>query len=184
MKIAMALAALALTTNASPTLGKTAVQAPAPQTAPAQTATGLPITTVTQWLTAQGLTVSPLEGESEAPQVRVTADDLTWTLNFNGCQNQICGDLQFGAGFRNPAVTEARVNEWNTRNRFLKSFYVAPAQAGGEGTGMVQYDVIILPNLGAEQLSDHLAVWRSLLPAYATHIGYFVPEQPATPPAQ
>lgn len=184
MKIAMALAALALTTNASPTLGKTAVQVPAPQTAPAPAATGLPITTVTQWLTAQGLTVSAVEGDANAPRVRVNGDDLTWTLNFNGCQNQICGDLQFGAGFRNPTVTEAKVNEWNTRNRFLKSFYVAPAQAGGEGTGMVQYDVIILPAQGVDQLSTHLAVWRSSLPAYATHIGYFVPEQPATPPAQ
>jgi Putative bacterial sensory transduction regulator len=183
MKIAMALAALALTTNASPTLGKTTTQAPAP--APQASTTvqaGLPISTVTQWLTAQGLVVGDLQTEGDTARAPVTSDDLTWTLNFNGCENQVCGDLQFGAGFRNPSVTEAKVNEWNMRNRFLKSFYVAPTQAGGEGTGMIQYDVLILPGLGVEQLTDAVAVWRSLLPAYATHIGYFVEEQPV--PAQ
>lgn len=180
MKIAMALAALALSSNASPTLGNTPVQTP--QAAPVQA--GLPITTVTQWLTEQGLVVGPVESAGDTARAPVTGDDLTWTLNFNDCRDQVCGDLQFGAGFRNPSVTEAKVNEWNMRNRFLKSFYVAPAQAGGEGTGMIQYDVLILPRLGVEQLTDALAIWRGMLPAYAVHIGYFVEEQPATPPAQ
>lgn len=184
MKIAPLLAALtlalALSAHAVPALAGAPTR-PA-EAAPVQA--GLPIAVVTQWLADQGLRVGAVEGEPQAPRVRVSGDDLEWTLNFNGCREEVCGDLQFGAGFRNPSATQARVNEWNARSRFLKSFHVAPDQPGGEGTGMVQYDVLILPGLGVEQLTDALAIWRGLLPAYAVHIGYFVQERPAAPAPQ
>lgn len=178
---AYALAA-ALAAPASPTTALTSAQAaPAAPTAPAPAPAGLPIAAVVDWLKAQGLSVGEVQGgDSPYVQVRESAD-LTWTVTFNSCAGQVCGDLQFGAGFSNPDVTIDKVNAWNGQRRFVKAFYEAPAGARTDGAAIIQQDVILLAGIGPSQLTDSLAVWRSLLPAFAFHVGYFVEGAPAQP---
>ena len=162
-------------------------QAPAPAPAPAQTpaaapaATGLPVSAVIDWLKAQGLTVGEVQG-GDQPYVQVhERADLAWTVTFNSCESQVCGDLQFGAGFSNPQVTLDKVNAWNAERRFAKAFYEAPSGGRADGAAIFQQDVIVLNGIGPSQLTDSVAIWRSLLPVFALHVGYFVPN--ATPPA-
>lgn len=175
---ALALAA-ALASNPTTALSQTAA-APA-VTSPAVVQTGLPVAAVVDWLKAQGLTVGEVHGGNEPYlQVRESAD-LTWTVTFNSCENQICGDLQFGAGFSNPQVTLEKVNAWNAERRFAKAFYEAPSNGRADGAAIFQQDVVLLNGIGPSQLTDSVAIWRSLLPAFALHVGYFV-ESGATPP--
>lgn len=171
--------ALAATLAASPTTALSQAQAaPAPATAPTAPATGLPIPAVIDWLTAQGLSVGEVQGgDSPYVQVRENAD-LAWTVTFNSCTGQVCGDLQFGAGFSNADVTLDKVNAWNSQRRFAKAFYEAPSGTRAEGAAIIQQDIVLLAGIGPSQLTDSVAIWRSLLPAFALHVGYFVPAAP------
>ena len=174
---ALALAA-ALAASPTATLAQTtapAAQAPAAAPAP----TGLPIAAVVDWLKAQGLAVGEVQG-GDAPYVQVRErGDLTWTVTFNSCENQICGDLQFSAGFSNPQVTMDKVNAWNAERRFTKAFYEAASGERTNGAAIIQQDVVVLNGIGPSQLTDNLAIWRSLLPVFAQHIGYFTPNAAA-----
>ena len=38
-----------------------------------------------------------------------------------------------------------------------------------------QQDLVLLNGIGPSQLTDSVAIWRSLLPAFALHVGYFTP---------
>jgi hypothetical protein len=182
--------AIAVALTASPSLPpissatQSATQAaPAPSVAGQPAApSGLPITSVIDWLKGQGLAVGPLS-DGPNPYVQVQeSEHLSWTLTFNACQAQICGDLQFATGFTNPQITPELVNRWNVERRFLKAFYQPPAGDRPDGAALVQYDVILLQDAQVSQLTDHLAVWREMLPLFALHVGYFVQEG-AAPPA-
>ena len=173
--------ALAAALAAGPTT--VLAQAPAPAQAPAvaPAATGLPVSAVIDWLKAQGLTVGEVQG-GDQPYVQVhERADLAWTVTFNSCENQVCGDLQFGAGFSNPQVTLDKVNAWNAERRFAKAFYEAPSGGRADGAAIFQQDLVLLNGIGPSQLTDSVAIWRSLLPVFALHVGYFVPD--ATAPA-
>ena len=178
--------AVILATGPTAVLAQTPVQTPVqtPATAPASTptaaATGLPVAAVVDWLKAQGLTVGEVQG-GDAPYVQVRESaDLAWTVTFNSCENQVCGDLQLGAGFSNPQVTLEKVNAWNAERRFTKAFYEAPSNGRADGAAILQQDVVLLNGIGPSQLTDSVAIWRSLLPAFALHVGYFVPNATAT----
>lgn len=184
--------AFAATLAASPTTAlnpaptaPSQTSAPAPAPAPAQEptapATGLPIPAVVDWLKAQGLSVGEVQGgDSPYVQVRESAD-LAWTVTFNSCAGQVCGDLQFGAGFSNADVTLEKVNAWNSQRRFVKAFYEAPSGTRAEGAAIIQQDIVLLAGIGPSQLTDSVAIWRSLLPAFAFHVGYFVEGAAAQP---
>ena len=167
LALATALAASPTTTlaqTAAPTAQAPAAAAPAP--------TGLPIAAVVDWLKAQGLTVGEVQG-GDQPYVQIReSGDLAWTVTFNSCDHQVCGDLQFGAGFSNPQVTLDKVNAWNRDNRYLKAFHTAAETP----TATVQYDVVVLSGGGVEQLADPLAVWLQLLPKFAGEMGYVAPQ--------
>lgn len=179
--------ALAAVLTASPAANTTSSPAAPPAAWAGQAATprpsGLPIPAVVEWLKAQGLEVGPLhEGATPYLQVREN-QNLTWTLTFNGCEGQVCGDVQFGAGFANETVTPELVNRWNAERRFLKAFYEGPTAGRATGAAILQYDVILMQDAQVAQLADHLAVWREMLPVFALHVGYFVQDGQTSPAA-
>ncbi|MGO4408429.1 MULTISPECIES: YbjN domain-containing protein [unclassified Brevundimonas] len=165
--------AVALAASPTPTLAQASVAQPS--AAPAPTPAGLPVAAVVDWLKTQGLSVGQVQGGTE-PYVQVReSGDLAWTITFNSCENLVCGDLQFSAGFSNPQVTLDKVNGWNAERRFAKAFYEAPSAGRADGAAIFQQDVMLLNGIGPSQLTDSVAVWRSLLPAFALHVGYFTP---------
>ena len=177
MTSAFSALALAAALAASPTtiLAQTAAPTAQAPAAAAPAPTGLPIAAVVDWLKAQGLTVGEVQG-GDQPYVQIReSGDLAWTVTFNSCDHQVCGDLQFGAGFSNPQVTLDKVNAWNAERRFTKAFYEAPSSGRADGAAILQQDVVVLNGIGPSQLTDSVAIWRSLLPAFALHVGYFTP---------
>ncbi|MBB5745074.1 YbjN domain-containing protein [Brevundimonas variabilis] len=150
--------AAALMLLASPTSPVSQSQPPAA----AQPATiGLSIPAMTGFLTAQGLTVGPLEQDGQRRFVSVTDGPVRWVLFFQSCEGDVCSDLQFSFGFANAGVTMDGVNRWNRERRFLKAFFEPGATPQAPAAAATQFDVLINGVQGVEQLSDPLSVWRS-----------------------
>jgi len=164
----------------------TALPAAAAAQTPAATAgQGLSITAVSEWLTAKGGQVSAVQHQGGETFVTVTDGPLNWTIFFYGCTADMCGEIQFSAVFSNPAITLEKVNDWNRDHRFLKAFYLTGS--GGEPAAAVQYDVLVQPGQGVDQLADPGSVWVALVAEFARTVGYLRPagapaDAPATPP--
>lgn len=150
--------AAALLLMASPPSPAGEVQTPAPAQA---VAVGLSIPNITAYLTAQGLTVGPVEQDGARRFVSVTDGPVRWVLFFQSCAGDICSDLQFSFGFANAGVTMDGVNRWNRERRFLKAFYEPGTTPEAPAAAATQFDVLINGVQGVEQLADPLAVWRS-----------------------
>ncbi len=178
-------AAVTVLVLGSPALAADQTPPPAPTTAPAQTAPtpalGLAPAAVVAWLTTQGLTPGALEQEGANQYVRVTDGTLRWILFFQSCDAGLCSDLQFSTGFANAAITPEAINGWNRDRRFLKAFH-EPAQGTNPPSAVVQYDLFTVPG-GVGQLTDHLAIWRGLLPDFARTISGTAPATAAPTPA-
>jgi len=162
----------------------------ADQTPPTATSTqavaaaplGLAPAAVVAWLaTQEGLTPGALEQEGTNQYVRVSDGGLRWILFFQSCDAGLCSDLQFSTGFANAAITPETINGWNRDRRFLKAFYEAP-QGTNPPSAVVQYDLFTVPG-GIGQLTDHLAIWRGLLPDFARATSG-APAAPTPAPAQ
>ncbi|HEX8471676.1 MAG TPA: YbjN domain-containing protein [Brevundimonas sp.] len=158
--LAAALSALML--SMIPATGQTAPVTPASR--PAVVA-GVSPAAVVAWLNTQGAVAGAVQEEQGRKFVRVDADGLAWRLYFPSCQGDRCSDVQFTTGVANAAITPDLINGWNRDRRFLKAIYEAPT-ATAPASAVIQYDVL-LNSGGPEQLTDHLAIWRSLLPEFA-----------------
>ena len=177
-RFAAALATAALLAAPGATLAATpgALTQTAYQAAPAASTPapgGLAITAVRDWLISVGATVGEVTRADGRTSVTVTDGPMTWLVFFNGCEADVCGDIQYMAAFSNPTITPDLVNQWNLEHRFLKAYFTPGAAAG---TAIVQYDVLLVGGAGTQQLIDPTSVWVGLLPAFATHVGFFVPE--------
>lgn len=150
--------AAALMLIASPPSPRPVIQTPTPTQA---ASVGLSITAMTGYLTAQGLTVGPVEQDDGRRFVSVTDGPVRWVLFFQSCEGEVCSDLQFSFGFANARVTMDGVNRWNRERRFLKAFYEPGATPEAPAAAATQFDVLINGVEGVEQLADPLAVWRS-----------------------
>ena len=138
---------------------------PAAAAAPARLVQGVSPAAVAAWLTTQGATAGPIQQDEGRTYMRVSADGLTWLLFFQSCNNGQCSDLQFSTGAASAAITPAMINGWNRDRRFLKAIYEAP-EGSSPASAVIQYDVLLSGD-GPEQLVDHLAIWRGLLPEFA-----------------
>ena len=163
-------AALAATPG---TVTQTAYQAAPAAAAQAPASGGLAITAVRDWLISVGATVGEVTRADGRISVTVTDGPMTWLVFFNGCEADVCGDIQYMAAFSNETITPERVNQWNLEHRFLKAYFTPGTAAG---TAIVQYDVLLVDGAGTRQLIDPTSVWVGLLPTFATHVGFFVPE--------
>lgn len=161
---------------ASPALASgTAARQTPPATTPAPAGQGLAVADISAWLASNGGAVGPIQRDGDQTWFEVGDGPLRWRIYFYGCTGDVCADLQFSATFTNPAVTLERVNAWNQEHRFLKAFYIAPVE-GGEPGAAVQYDVLIQPGQGVEQLADPASVWLSLVRTFAQQVGYLPAE--------
>lgn len=178
-RFAAALATAALLAAPGVALATTsgAVSQSAYQTAPAP-AQGLAITAVRDWLISVGATVSEVNRAEGRVSLTVTDGPMTWMIFFNGCEADVCGDIQYMAAFSNDTITAELVNGWNLEHRFLKAYYTPGTAAG---TAIVQFDVLLVNGVGVDQLIDPTSIWVGLLPTFATHVGFFVPEAAPAP---
>lgn len=166
LALVAAVSALAFATPGT-SLAQAAPAAPAPAAAaaPARLVQGVSPAAVSAWLATQGATAGPIQQDEGRTFMRVSADGLTWLLFFQSCDNGLCSDLQFSTGAANAAITPAMINGWNRDRRFLKAIYEAP-EGTSPASAVIQYDVLLSGD-GPEQLVDHLAIWRGLLPEFA-----------------
>jgi hypothetical protein len=129
----------------------------------AQATAGVAPAEARAWLIAHGGQVAEPFSEGGVARLQV-ADALPWTLAFYGCQ-ATCAEAQFTSTFTGPAVTLDWVNAWNRDNRYLKAHFL-PAAAGGEGSAVVSYDVVLAGG-GADQLAQPTATWKQLQAGFA-----------------
>ena len=175
MTLAHALAAVAVLALATPDLSlaqtQTAPVAAVPAArpaaaAPARMVQGVAPAAVIAWLTTQGTTPGAIQTDQGRTFVRVSADGLSWLLFFQSCDAAgMCSDLQFSTGVSSATITPDKINGWNRDRRFLKAIYEAP-EGTTPASAVVQYDVLLTGD-GPDQLIDHLAIWRGLLPEFA-----------------
>ena len=123
---------------------------------------GLTVAEITGRLTAAGLTVAPPRTNADRVYLRVEDGPLRWVVTLFSCTNGSCPDVQFTAVFAGPNATPDIVARWNGDRRFVKAFYAQPEEEGGEGQAVAQYDVLLSPGAGPQQLDDPIQVWRSL----------------------
>jgi len=172
MTLALA-ASLSLLALATPdlALAQTAPQVSVPPASPVVAVAprgvrGVSPAGVMAWLNTQGAMPGEIQQDQGRTFVRVSADGLAWLLFFQSCDaSGMCSDLQFSTGAASPAITAEMVNGWNRDRRFLKAIYEAPAGTA-PASAVIQYDVLLTAD-GPEQLTDHLAIWRGLLPEFA-----------------
>lgn len=168
--------AAALVAVAAPAFAQEAATAPATQAAPARWS-GLTVAEVTGRLTAAGLVVAPPQSNNDRIYLRVEDGLLRWVMTLFSCTDGRCPDVQFTAVFSGANATPDIVSRWNGARRFVKAFHAAPEEEGGAPQAVAQYDVLLNPGAGPEQLDDPIQVWRSL----SMDLGRTVTtEQPAT----
>lgn len=126
---------------------------------------------VADWLTGLELTPQLHEVDGEA-YIQVEVDNLNWTVSFFDCEAGRCDSLQYTAGFSNETITPEMVNRWNLERRYLKAYFDPQGP-----TAVVQHDADVRPGEDIDQLRDSLLLWASILPDFATHVGYFAPPE-------
>ena len=152
-----------------------AVSTAAQAAAPARWS-GLTVAEITGRLTAAGLVVAPPRMNADRVYLRVEDGALRWVATLFSCTNGSCPDIQFTAAFSGTNATPEIVSRWNGSRRFVKAFYATPETEGGDAQAVAQYDILLSPGAGPQQLDDPIQVWRSL----ASDLGRTVAtEQPA-----
>jgi len=166
MKHIVAAAALVLFASTGAVQAQTApATAPAPAAAPQpRPVPGVSAAAMSAWLATQNATAEAVQMDGDRRYMRVTTDGLPWLLFLQSCDGDVCSDLQFSAGLAHAQVTADKVNAWNRDRRFVKAVYETPA-AGAQPSAVAQFDVLV-PSGGPEELTDQLAIWRSLLPEF------------------
>lgn len=155
---------LALASLAQPALAQEAPRAPYTN--------GVGVTEARNWLISVGGDVSEPVVEDDASTLMVN-DQLPWRLSLRDC-NGLCFDGQFTAAYSGPGVTQEWVNQWNRERRFLKAYYVAPEVAGGEGSVIVQYD-LLFTGTGTQQLLEATALWKQMQGLFVTSLWNVTP---------
>lgn len=146
-----------------------AVAAPAlAQTAPQP---GLAVADVGAWVASKGGEVQPIQRRDGETWLTVKDGALTWLIFFYGCNNDVCGDIQYAATFSNATITPTMINDWNREHRFLKATFLPSGTAGEDPTALVQYDLLLVPG-GVDQLNDPTAVWVDMVAEFARTTGY------------
>lgn len=178
-------AAATLALIATPALAAPSPAMTAPQEAAAPQSVGLTVEAVRAWLEGLGADSATVERSEDQVFLRIQDGPLAWGIFFYGCQADTCSDLQFTSVFTaGPEVTLERVNAWNRDRRYLKAFHM-PAEDGQEPAAVVQYDLIIDPAKGVEQLTEPTSIWVEMVREFATYVGFDSPAAtPPSPPAQ
>ncbi|WP_296819311.1 YbjN domain-containing protein [Brevundimonas sp.] len=137
---------------------------------------GLTAAEIHAWLVAQGLDAEISAGEQ--PMVSSGANGVSWDVVGFDCEAGRCGSWQFSAGFLMDSIDPEAISNWNRDRRFLKAF----AFGHDEGAAAVaQYDVLIVPGMTYEGLTEHLILFATFAPEFGRSLGW-TPE--TTPPAQ
>ena len=161
-------------------LAQTAPAAPAAPTAAPARWSGLTVDEITGRLSAAGLVVAPPQTNADRVYLRVEDGSLRWVATLFSCTAGRCPDIQFTAVFSGTNATPDIVSRWNGSRRFVKAFHAPAETEGGDPQAVAQYDVLLSPGAGPQQLDDPIQVWRSL----ASDLGRTVASPQATPPAQ
>ncbi|MBO9502293.1 YbjN domain-containing protein [Brevundimonas sp. A19_0] len=168
-----ALAVAPLLLMAAPSLAATDPgTAPAARPAAQDPVLGLTPAEVRAWLIEKGATVAvprtiegeTIEGEAFQGQTVLQVNDgsTNWLIFFYGCDaTGRCQDIQFAANIVADGLSLDRINAWNREQRFVKGYL--QMNPNGTNAAVLQFDVLLQPGLGVEQMNDPTVVWLELL---------------------
>ncbi len=99
------------------------------------------------------------------PYIASAANGSSFTIEFYGCEAGKCTSMQFYAWYKKkPEYTEAFVNSWNTRKRFLK------AHIDKDGDLATVYDITSLGGT-RESFADSFDWWTVMTAELFTVMG-------------
>jgi len=144
-------------------------------------AIGLTPSEVRTWLMEKGATVEEprtIEGQT---LLRVNDGSTNWLIFFYGCDaTGRCQDIQFAANVVAGGLSLDRINAWNREQRFVKAYL--QTNVDGTPSAVLQFDVLLQPGLGAEQMNDPTVVWLELLARFVESLIVPTNETTAPPP--
>ena len=97
------------------------------------------------------------------PKITSGAEGKTFVVLFYGCKEGRCVAYQMHAGFdvsTSPGL--AKINEWNTKNRFGRAFL------DGDNDPIVEMDMDTERGYTTEAISNNLATWLAVLSKFVT----------------
>ena len=108
-----------------------------------------------------GFTPDLTADKSGDPLIRFRIEGLTCAIWFYGVKEGRADSLQFSAGFADK-VPQAKVNEWNSKKRFLK------AHLDAEGDVIVNMDFDIDGGVTKAFFEEILKRWRGIFLSFAS----------------
>ncbi|MDE2184345.1 MAG: YbjN domain-containing protein [Alphaproteobacteria bacterium] len=122
---------------------------------------GLSLNDVAAWLQKAGYKAEIRTDSDGKQNIYSGADGNAFHISMYDCKQNLCGSLQFWVGFDTKGTfTAAKVNEWNRKNRWTRS-YIDDAN-----DPWLEQDVDLIPGGSYENLDDEFAIWRAQLGAF------------------
>jgi putative hemolysin len=122
---------------------------------------------VAAWLQKAGYKAALSKDETGDPLISSAADGHDFKVYFYDCKDGRCKALQFSAGFdMKDGLTLAKANEWNRKNRYLKTYL------DDDGDPYVQYDVNVNAGRTMAGLDDDFGVWTGMVGDFTTFIDW------------
>ena len=106
--------------------------------------------------------------DSGDPMIKSSSSGSAFAVFFYGCTNNVdCTTVQFFAGYTEPrSASLARLNEWNSTNRFARAYLT------DNGAARIEFDLDLDEGGMSRRLFlDNLAVWAVVMANFEKHIG-------------
>jgi Putative bacterial sensory transduction regulator len=111
---------------------------------------------IAKLLTERGWPAKIANDSNGAPIVSSRVDGVNFDVYFYQCENGLCRDIQFAAGWSNSTASPDRINQWNTTKRFLRVYWKPGKIIWAE------MDARIARGTTAN-IDENLALWAAML---------------------
>ena len=153
--LTLAFAAMALALVAAPALAK-----PLP-------AGGITRQEAADWLSAKGYPARVHPDSNGLSIVTSKISGVTFDIYFFGCERDRCKGIQYAAGWSGVSASSvAKVNNWNTEYRYLRTY------SRDGNVVFAEYDVDIGPGGSWELLDRSLERFGEMIPTFKTYMGF------------
>lgn len=103
------------------------------------------------------------------PKLRVTYYGSDFSVYYYGCDNNTdCNAVQFFSGYQTEgSVRLAKINEWNTENRFARAYI------SNEGSARIEMDIYLgRDGVSADDFAQQVSLWARAMKDFETFIDW------------
>ncbi|MDE2229982.1 MAG: YbjN domain-containing protein [Alphaproteobacteria bacterium] len=107
-------------------------------------------------MTKRGLPAKITKDSDGTTIITSRVSGVNFDTYFYECQNGICRDVQFAAGWSNSSATPDRVNQWNTTKRFVRVYWKSGHVLWAEMDARIALGT-------TENIDEYMALWPEML---------------------